>query len=83
MISSANRFNFDNRLLRFCINLVLGLAILTGFGEPTLAQVPERPDRGIRPIGSYSVTDIEAISLSSPKIPAPFRHNSGAAGALI
>ena len=33
---------------------------------------------------SYTLAVLnQQCSLSSPKIPAPFRHNSGAAGALI
>src|SRR5258708_4832759 len=41
--------------------IVVGLVVVMG----ATAQVPGRPDRGIGPIGSYSESDIESVSLNN------------------
>ena len=44
-------------------NLALLLILLAGSGMFAMAQTSSRPDRGINPIGSYAVSDIESVNL--------------------
>jgi hypothetical protein len=50
-------------------SLCLMLAIISGLAADAVAQnAAARPDRGIRPVGSYSVSDIESVSLSNGNV---------------
>lgn len=54
------------RRKRLSGSLSLTLVIVAGLAANALGQdAAARPDRGIRPVGSYSATDIESISLSN------------------
>ncbi|MBZ5554701.1 MAG: hypothetical protein LAO21_18440 [Acidobacteriia bacterium] len=44
------------------------LALLLSTVVPTFAQAPARPDRGIVPLGTYAISDIENINLSNGNV---------------
>lgn len=54
--------------LRGCVRLCIVAALTLGIQVLGLTQSPNsaaRPDRGVRPNGTYSVSDIENISLTN------------------
>ncbi|HIK12993.1 MAG TPA: hypothetical protein IGS52_22495, partial [Oscillatoriaceae cyanobacterium M33_DOE_052] len=55
-------------VVRSGIQLTLIIALFASLSLTAEAQTASRPDRGIRPIGSYSVSDIENISLNNGNV---------------
>src|SRR5215467_10881749 len=58
----------SNTIRRFragITGLCLAAAVLTMTAATTLGQTANRPDRGVRPTGSYSVSDIENINMNN------------------
>jgi RHS repeat-associated protein len=58
------------RILRSRVYATTSLmaCVLVAVSVTASAQAPSRPDRGIRPVGSYSVSDIENISLTNGNV---------------
>src|SRR5262249_19089515 len=65
MVGNFNPQGLDGLLLQFRVKLISLIALLISCAAIAVAQGPARPDRGIRQIGSYSVSDIEAINLTN------------------
>ena len=51
--------------LRVYTFLCLVIGLLTVLDRTALGQAASRPDRGIRPVGSYSISELESISLTN------------------
>ncbi|MBZ5555630.1 MAG: hypothetical protein LAO21_23230 [Acidobacteriia bacterium] len=54
------------------VGFVLFLSAIFAIGllpcQPSFAQAPARPDRGITPLGTYAVSDIENVNLSNGNV---------------
>ncbi|MEK6287871.1 MAG: hypothetical protein AABO57_19300, partial [Acidobacteriota bacterium] len=58
----------SGHLLRAAARIAIIMSLFVGLGTTVLSQTGARPDRGIRPVGSYSVSDIENISLTNGNV---------------
>ncbi|MCI0391522.1 MAG: hypothetical protein MOB07_22495, partial [Acidobacteria bacterium] len=68
MTTNTRQFRLINRILKTCASINLTIFLLAGLSVTALAQTASRPDRGVRPVGSYSVSDIENISLTNGNV---------------
>jgi hypothetical protein len=68
MIRSIRNFTVTDSALVISVRLALTCCLLAVLLTPAQAQSAARPDRGVRPVGSYSVSDIENISLTNGNV---------------
>ena len=67
---STNRHSSTlvSRIVHSCLRLGLVLTLITAIGVTAAAQSAARPDKGIQPIGTYSVSDIENVNLTNGNV---------------
>lgn len=68
MTSITRQLRSINCIPKACSSFILTIILLADLGITMLAQTASRPDRGIRPVGSYSVSDIENISMTNGNV---------------
>jgi len=66
--SDTRQFKLSSHTLKTCARINLIIFLLTGLSAITSAQTASRPDRGVLPVGSYSVSDIENINLTNGNV---------------
>src|SRR5437868_10949829 len=69
LIEELIRYVVDYRRVSMSVRLMIFLCMLFSFNSDGLAQTnAARPDRGINPGGSYSVSDIENINMTNGNV---------------
>ena len=68
MITRIRQSGLSDYVVRVCVEFSLAVILLAILMAQAAAQTASRPDRGVRPVGSYSVSDIENISLTNGNV---------------